>query len=216
MIKGTRKYGVGEEIANSVIHGIGWVMGIACLSLLVVFASLYGNAWHIVSCSIYGATIILLYASSTLYHSIANRTAKRVFKVLDHSSIYFLIAGSYTPITLVFLRDGWGWPLFGFVWLCVIVGTVTKTIWVDRFKALSLVLYVAMGWCILIALPWVITKVPLGALILIAEGGIAYTLGVPFYAMHDREYFHSIWHVFVLGGTVLQFFGIFFFVIPLM
>jgi hemolysin III len=209
-------YTGGEEIANSITHGIGWIFGIVALVLLVVFSVIYGNAWHIVSTSIYGTTIILLYASSTMYHSLTNRKAKKVFKVLDHSTIYLLIAGSYTPITLVYLRDGWGWPIFFFVWGATILGIALKIIWIDRFKVLSLVLYALMGWCIIFAIPTVIDKVPLEALVLILEGGIAYTVGIPFYIAKKRPYFHTIWHVFVLGGTAFQFFGIFLFIIPIL
>jgi hemolysin III len=151
-----------------------------------------------------------------MYHSLTNRTAKKVFKVFDHSTIYLLIAGSYTPITLVYLRDSWGYPIFFFVWGATIMGIVLKSIWIDRFKVLSLVLYALMGWCIIIAIPTVLDKVPLEALVLILEGGIAYTVGIPFYIAKDRPYFHAIWHVLVLGGTMFQFFGILLFIIPVL
>ena len=216
MFEVVREYTKGEEIASSVVHGIGWVLSIAMLVLLVVFSAIFGDAWHIVSCSIYGATIVLMYASSTMYHSLTNKKAKYVFKVLDHSSIYFLIAGTYTPITLTVLRGVWGWVLFGFVWSLVAFGTVFKAVMVERFKVLSVIIYGVMGWSIVLFLPVVLEKVPFGALGLILAGGICYTAGIPFYAMHTREYMHSIWHVFVLGGTVFQFIGILLFVIPVL
>lgn len=215
MIGRVREYGTGEEIASAIVHGTGWLLGIAMLVLLVVFSSIRGDVWHIVSCSIYGTTIVLMYASSTMYHSLTDPKAKYVFKVLDHSSIYLLIAGTYTPICLTLLRGFWGWAIFAIVWGLVIFGTVFKSIWVTRYQAVSVAIYALMGWCVVFFLPVVIDKVPLGALVMILEGGLCYTLGIPFYANHKKEYMHTVWHVFVLGGTLFQFFGILLFVIPL-
>ena len=137
MAEGQRSYSTGEEIASAIIHGIGWLLGIAMLALLIVFASLEGDAWYIVSCTIYGVTIVMMYTSSTMYHSLTNARAKRVFKILDHSSIYFLIAGTYTPFALTLLRGLWGWTIFGIVWTLAAAGTVFKTLFVGRFKPVS-------------------------------------------------------------------------------
>jgi len=211
-----KDYAVGEEIANSIIHGIGFLFSIAALALLVVFSSIHGTSWHILTCTIYGITLVLLYGSSTLYHSLTGRRSKKVFQVLDHASIYLLIAGTYTPVVLVFLRDGWGWPIFGFVWTLAIGGIVFKSIWIDRMKVLSVIVYGVMGWCILIAIRDLLDKVPAEALIMILAGGIAYTAGIPLYAMKDNEYLHTGWHVMVLGGSIFQFMGILLWVVPIL
>jgi len=216
MVEGVREYTVGEEVASSVVHGAGWVLSVAMLVLLVVFSVLFGDVWHIVACSIYGSTIVVMYASSTMYHSLTAQRAKYVFKVLDHSSTYLLIAGTYTAVTLSVLRGLWGWVLFGTVWSLAVFGTVFKAVMVNRFKVASVIVYGLMGWCIVFFLPIVLDKVPLGALVFILAGGISYTLGIPFYALHRYKYMHSIWHVFVLGGTVLQFLGVLLFVIPVL
>lgn len=215
MEKEKPEYTTGEEIASSVIHGIGCVLGIAALILLVVFSSIYGDVWTIVSCSIFGVTIVVMYAMSTLYHSLRGQRVKHLFKIFDHSSIFFLIAGTYTPFTLVFLRGPWGWALFGFVWTGFILGTVFKSLAVKKMKILSTITYVAMGWVVVIAMKELITKVPAGGLIFLVLGGLMYTLGVPFYVSKKIPFNHAIWHLFVLAGTVFHFLSIFLYVIPL-
>ena len=216
MTEHEKHYTLGEDIASSVVHGLGFVLGIVELILLVVFSSLEGDPWLIVSCSVFGLTIVVLYGASTMYHSLRGTKSRYVFRILDHSSIFFLIAGTYTPYTLVVLRGVWGWILFGIVWLGFILGTVFKSIAVKKLKIISTILYVAMGWVILIALKELIIRTPTGALILLLIGGLAYTAGVPFYAIKKIPYNHAIWHVFVLAGTTFHFLSVFLFIIPLL
>ncbi len=203
-----REQSLGEEIANSITHGIGALLSIAALVLLVVFASKYGDPWRIVSFSIYGSTLIILYLSSTLYHSLTNVRAKRFFKILDHSSIYLLIAGTYTPITLVSMRSPWGWTIFGLIWSMAIGGIIAKIFLIDRYKVVSALLYVAMGWLVVIAYKPMLQMVPQGLIVWLLIGGICYTFGLIFYAIKKVPYFHFIWHLFVLAGSITHFFGI--------
>ena len=203
-----------EEIANSVTGGIGLLLSVAGLAVLVVFASLYGTAWHIVSCSIYGASLVLLYGATTLYHSIPHPKAKRVFQVIDHVSIYLLIAGTYTPFALVTLRGGWGWTLFGLAWGLCFFGIMFKAIFATRYDFISTVLYVVMGWIVLIAIKPVMAALPNEGLMLLFVGGLSYTFGVVFYLLDHRvPYFHTVWHVFVLTGSALHWFSVMYFVV---
>jgi len=201
----------GEEIANSITHGIGALLGIAALVLLLVFASRYGDAWRIVSFSIYGSTLIFLYTASTLYHSFRQERLKRIFRILDHSSIYLLIAGTYTPVVLVSLRGPWGWSLFGIVWAMTIGGIITKVALTGRFKFLSTLFYIAMGWIVVIAIKPLLYAAPTGLIIWLIIGGLSYTFGTIFYAWKGMPYNHAVWHLFVLGGSISHFFGIFFY-----
>jgi hemolysin III len=207
-------YTTGEEIAHAVSHGVGVLLSIAGLAILVAFASLYGNAWHIASSSIYGATLILLYTASTLYHGIPNPAVKRVLQRIDHLAIYLLIAGTYTPFTLVSLRGGWGWTLFGLVWGLALLGVVLETMVKRRIKWLSLSLYLGLGWLVVIAIEPLLDSVASGGLILLLAGGLSYTLGVIFYAWKRLAYHHAVWHLFVMAGSALHFFSIFFYVLP--
>ncbi len=208
------RYSLGEEIANAVTHGIGLLLAIAGLIVLIVFASLHGTAWHIVSCSLFGASMILLYAFSTLYHTFPWPRVKRVFRALDHSAIYLLIAGTYTPFTLGVLRGPWGWSLFGVVWGLAVVGILLQYFSLPYWNIISLVIYLGMGWVIVIAIKPLLSALAPGGLAFLVAGGVAYTLGVPFYLMEKIPYNHAIWHLFVLAGTVLHFFSILFYVIP--
>ncbi len=201
---------LGEEIANSITHGIGAALSIAALVLLVVFAALRGDAWRVVGFSIFGSSLFILYLTSTLYHSFTNRRVKRFFRVLDHSMVFILIAGSYTPLTLTVLRGPWGWTLFGLIWGLAIFGIVMKIVFFDRFNALSLVLYILMGWLVVIALKPLLSAAPLGLLIWMGIGGLSYTLGVIFYAWERLPFNHAVWHLFVLGGSISHFFGMLF------
>jgi hemolysin III len=207
-------YTLGEEIAHAVSHGIGILLSIAGLVVMVVFASLYGNVWHIVSCSIFGATLILLYTASTLYHGITRPRAKRIFQRFDHAAIFLLIAGTYTPYTLVTLRGGWGWTLFGLVWGFAILGVVMETMVKKRIKWLSITLYLGMGWMVVVAIKPLLDSVASEGLILLLAGGLCYSLGVIFYAWKRLAYHHAVWHLFVMGGSLLHFFSIFFYVLP--
>ncbi len=203
---------LGEEIANSITHGIGALLGIAALVLLVVFAGRYGDAWRIVSCSIYGSTLIFLYTVSTLYHSFTGDRIKRIFRILDHSSIFLLIAGTYTPIVLVSLRGPWGWSLFGIIWTMTIGGIIAKVTLTGKFKFLSTLLYIAMGWIVVIAIKPLLYAAPAGLIIWLIIGGLSYTLGTIFYVWKGMPYNHAIWHLFVLGGSISHFFGILFYI----
>ncbi len=207
-------YSLGEEIANSIVHGLGWALSLAALALMLVFSSIYGDAWHIVSCSVYGVGLILVYTSSTMYHSLTNPTAKRVFKVLDHTSIFVLIAGTYTPFALVTLRGGWGWTVFGIIWLCAVLGIIFKVFFTGRYNVISTMIYIGMGWVALIAIKPMLENIPTGGLLLLVAGGLAYTLGAMIYIRKTVRYNHAIWHGFVLAGSILHFFSVFLYVVP--
>ena len=210
----TGLYSLAEEIANAATHGTGLALSIAGLVVLVVIASIRGDAWHIVSVTVYGSTLVLLYSASTFYHAIPAPRAKAVFRTLDHAAIFLLIAGTYTPFTLVNLRGSWGWTLFGVVWGLGILGVVVEALAKQRARILSHVLYVGLGWLVAIAVKPLLDNVALGGLILLVVGGMAYTLGVVFYASHRLPFNHAIWHVFVLAGSVCHFFAVLLFVIP--
>jgi hemolysin III len=209
------RYSAAEELANSLTHAVGIVLSIAGLGVLTAFASLFGTVWHIVSCSIYGATQILLYTASTLYHSIPLPRAKAVLRVFDHSAIYLLIAGTYTPFTLVNLHGPWGWALFGIVWGLAILGIALQGILIQHHAWLSAAPYVAMGWAALAGLQPLLETVAPGGLALLLAGGLAYTVGCIFYVWKKLPYHHAIWHVFVLAGSACHFFAVLFYVIPL-
>ncbi|HDQ46364.1 MAG TPA: hemolysin III family protein [bacterium] len=216
MKPGTQKdrfYTLGEEIASSITHGIGAALGIAALVILVVLAAKQGDAWRIVSFSIYGVTLILLYLASTLYHALRHPGAKRVFRILDHSSIFLLIAGTYTPFLLIPLRGGWGWSLFGVIWALATTGIVFKAIFIHRLGRLSVVVYILMGWMVLIALRPLLQNIPREGLWWLAGGGLCYTGGVVFYAMKSVKFAHAVWHLFVLGGSICHFFAILLYVL---
>jgi len=208
------RYTPGEEVANSLTHGIGAGLSVAGLILLVVFAAMYGDVWRVVSFSIYGSSLIILYLSSTLYHSFQKPRVKRVFRILDHTSIYALIAGTYTPFTLVSLRGPWGWTIFGVVWGLALLGIAFKTVFTGRFDIATTAAYVLMGWLGVIAFKEMLIKVPSGGLILLVAGGVVYTAGVIFYIWEKLPYNHAIWHLFVLGGSICHFFAIFLYVLP--
>jgi len=208
------RYTLGEEIANSITHGIGAVLAISGLAVLVGFASLRGDAWHIVSCSIFGATLVLSYLSSTLYHSIPQARPKQILRTIDHSAIYLLIAGTYTPFMLVSLRGPWGWSIFAAIWGIAIAGIIMKTTIFGKIRSLSTIIYLIMGWIVLIAIKPIIAALDPGGLQLLVMGGLAYTAGVIFYAWKKLPYSHAIWHVFVLAGSSFHFFAILFYVIP--
>ncbi len=208
-------YSPQEEIANSVTHGIGAVLSIAGLAVLVGFAVAFGDVWHIVGVSIYGASLITLYTASTLYHSVWHSSSKRIFRSFDHAAIFLLIAGTYTPFTLVNLRGPWGWTLLAIVWAIAVAGIVFKFAARRKFETICLFLYIAAGWVALICLPVLIHAVPPGGLALLLAGGLAYTLGTIFFVRTQMPYHHAVWHLFVLAGSLLHYFAVLFFVIPL-
>lgn len=210
----TADYTLVEEIANGITHGIGAMLSVAGLTVLVVLAAIYGDAWRIVSFSIYGTSLVLLYTASTLYHAIQHPDAKRFFRIMDHAAIYLLIAGTYTPITLVNMRGPWGWSIFGFIWALAIIGIIFKTMYTGRYDKISTAAYVLMGWICLIGLKEMLVTIPTGGLVWLVAGGICYTIGVIFYAWQKLPFNHAIWHLFVLGGSICHFFAILFHVLP--
>ncbi len=211
------RYSLGEEIAHSVTHGVGIVLSIAGLAVLVAFAAVKGDAWHIVGCAVFGTTLVLAYTASTVYHAIPGTfaRAKRVLRVLDHATIFLLIAGTYTPFCLVNLRGPWGWTLLGVVWGLAVLGIVFKATLIGRWDVLSVIAYVAMGWLVLIAARPLGRSVAPGGIVLLVAGGLAYTAGVAFYAAKRLPYHHAVWHAFVLAGSALHFFTVLFYVVPL-
>ena len=208
MRKQTANYSVAEELANSISHGIGTLLSIAGLVILIVSAVLHGTAWHVVSFSIFGSTMILLYLASTLYHSLPRPDWKTVLKKMDHAAIYLLIAGSYTPFMLVSLRGPWGWSLFGVIWGLAIAGVILKMFFVHSFPKLSTIIYICMGWLCVIAFKQMLMNVPQTSLVLLLAGGIAYTVGAIFYAWKRLPFNHAIWHLFVLAGSGFHYFSI--------
>ena len=208
------EYSRGEEIANSISHGVGALLSVAGMAVLVVLSSLHGEARHIVACAIYGSTMITLYTASTLYHVARKPSIKKALRVFDHVSIYLLIAGTYTPFSLVSLQGAWGWTLFGLVWGIAAIGIVFKLFYTGRFPRISTIIYIAMGWLAVIAIKPLIDNVPMGGLALILAGGLAYTGGVIFYAWKSLPYSHAIWHLFVVGGSVCHFLCVLFYVVP--
>ncbi len=203
-----------EEVWNGITHGIGTALSIAGLTLLVVLAAINGDSWRIVSFSIYGSTLVLLYLASTLYHSIQIPKVKRVLQVMDHAAIYLLIAGSYTPFLLVNMRGSLGWTLFGVVWGLALLGIAFRTIFVGRFEKLAVVGYVLMGWLMVVGFKEMQLAVPPGGIALIFAGGIFYTVGVIFFAWRKLPYNHAIWHLFVMGGSMCHFFAMLYYVLP--
>ncbi|NCD10451.1 MAG: hemolysin III family protein [Negativicutes bacterium] len=205
-----RELTIGEEIANSITHGIGALLSIAGLVILIVVAANKGTAWHVVSFAIFGATMVFLYASSTLYHSLTNKKAKSVLMRLDHAAIFALIAGTYTPFLLTTIRGPIGWTFFGIIWAAAIAGIVVRTIYLHRFRKLMVVIYLIMGWMFVFMLKPMLANLSSTSLLFLLIGGISYTVGVIFYAWRSLPYGHGIWHLFVLGGTIGHFFAVLF------
>ena len=199
---------VREEIANSVTHGLGLLASIVGAVVLISLAAQRGEGWHVVSAAVYGATLVSLYAASTLYHALKGTKARDVLRLLDHCAIYLLIAGTYTPITLVSLRGGWGWTLFGAVWALAVAGIFFKVFATGRFGYLSTVAYVLMGWICIIALKPILLLLSPGAIALLLAGGLAYTAGTLFYAWERVPYSHAVWHLFVIAGSICHYLAI--------
>jgi len=203
-----------NELANSVTHGIGFVLSIVGLVVLVVLAEVNGGARHVVACSIYGSTLVVLYLASTLYHSIWSPRIKRIFKTIDHMAIYLLIAGTYTPFTLISLRGGWGWSVFGVIWGLALLGIVYKIFFIGRWRGASVAIYLAMGWFCVIAFKPLIASLSAGGVSWLVAGGLAYSVGVIFYVWKTLPYHHAIWHLFVMAGSLCHFFSIMLYVLP--
>lgn len=207
-------YSVSEEVAHALTHGIGAVLSIVGLVFMLVWAMAYGDTWHVVSAAIYGASLILLYTASTLYHAFPWPRAKYFFQQLDHAAIFVLIAGTYTPFALVNLRGPWGWSLLAVVWSIALIGVIIELGMKTRIKWLSLSLYLGMGWMALIVIKPMLDTVDSVGLILLLAGGLAYSFGVIFYVWKSLKYHHAIWHLFVLAGSILHFFSVFYYVLP--
>jgi len=197
-----------EEIANSISHGLGLVLALVALPVLVVSAMRVGSTHFMVGVSVFGATMVLLYLASTLYHSIPHEPAKRLCRLFDHSAIFLLIAGTYTPFTLGVLRGAWGWTLLAIVWVLAITGIIVKALPRTRHSWISMVLYLVMGWLALVAIKPIWQLVPVPGILLILAGGVAYTSGLAFFAAPRLRYSHFIWHLFVIAGTTFHFFAV--------
>lgn len=211
----THTYSRKEEVANAVTHGIGAALSIAALVILIVFASLKGTPWHVVSFTIYGVSMLLLYISSTLVHGFRDGKAKDLFEIFDHSAIYLFIAGTYTPLMLIVVKGVLGWSIFGIVWGIAILGCAFKAYFVKRFLFMSTIFYILMGWLIVVAWEPLTTNMASGGIILLAIGGLMYTLGTIFYVWRGFPFHHAVWHLFVLAGSILHFFMILFYVLPI-
>ena len=201
-------YTRGEEIANSLTHGLGLVLSVAGLAVLVTFAALRDDAWTVIGCAVFGASLVLLYGASTCYHLLRPPRWKSALRVADHAAIFLLIAGSYTPFLLVSLRGPWGWSLFGVVWAIAVAGIVLKLFYTGRFRLLSTILYLFMGWIVLIAVKPLVQALPRSSVILLFAGGAAYSAGTLFYMWKRLPYHHAVWHLFVLGGSAAQFIAV--------
>ena len=204
-------YTLGEEIFNSVSHGVGVALACVGFGILIVLSALYGDAWAVSSSIVYSFSLFALYLASTLYHACPNRRVKGVLQVLDHCSIFLLIAGTYTPYTLITLRGALGWSLFAVVWGAAIVGVVLNAIDVQKYSRISMVCYVAMGWVVVLAIRPLMASLAWNGLVLLALGGVFYTVGIVFYVIR-RSYMHSIWHLFVFAGAALHYLCILFYV----
>lgn len=205
---------IAEEIANSITHGLGMIFGIVSLIAMLICSEKMGSVRAEVSSAIFGSALILLYFSSTLYHAVWHLKAKQILQIVDHMMIYVLIAGTYTPFTLVALGGSWGWSLFGVVWGLALIGIVFKLFFTGRFEKLSLSIYLGMGWLAVIAIKPFLHVIPIPGLLWIVAGGLCYTFGVIFYAYDRIRYAHTVWHLFVLVGSLCHVIAILFYVLP--
>ena len=203
-----------EEKLNVITHGLGFLLSIAALVLLVVYASKYGTVWHITSFAIFGASLIVLYAASTLYHYAKNPSLRFKLNILDHSAIYILIAGTYTPFCLVVLKGWVGWTIFGVSWGLALIGIIFKIFYIGKYDRISTIAYVLMGWVIIFAIKPLINEFPVKGLIWLLAGGLAYSIGAILYSRKRIRYNHAIFHVFVLVGSFCHFMAVFFYVLP--
>lgn len=208
-----RPYSVGEEIANSITHGIGILLAIAGLVILVSASWSGGDPYALAASIVYGISLVIEYSASTLYHALPNPTAKHVFKILDHAGIYLLIAGTYTPFCLVTLREAGGWWLFAIVWTLAAIGIATEAFWAYRPRWLSAAVYLGMGWLVVFMIKPIVANIEAAGLWLLVAGGLAYTLGTLFYVLKRIPYFHMIWHLFVLAGSICHYLAVLLFVI---
>lgn len=210
----THTFSKGEEISNAVTHGVGALLSVAALVLLIVFSSLCGTAGYVVSFTLFGSTMLILYMSSTLVHAFPKGKAKNLFEILDHSSIYFFIAGTYTPFTFFVIKGALGWTMFGIVWGLAIGGTVFKSFFVKKYLFTSTILYVVMGWMIVLGWNRIVENMHLNGVILLVAGGLCYTIGAVFYVWRAFKFHHAVWHLFVIAGTAFHFFCILLYLLP--
>ena len=208
------EYRLGDILANAITHGVGAVLAIAG-AIYLVAASARGSVWLVVSCSVFAGTLVLVYLCSTLYHSLVRTRARHVLRVLDHSAIYLLIAGTYTPFTLISLRGPVGWTLFAVVWALAVAGVIFKSFAVGRFAVASALVYLFQGWFVVFAIRPLVHAIGWHGVLWLGAGGAAYTLGIVFFALDRRRYFHAAWHIFVLAGSVAHYFAILFYVVRL-
>ncbi|BBE30197.1 hemolysin D [Tepiditoga spiralis] len=208
-----RDYSIGEEIFNSITHGVGALLSLIALILLLVSSFLKGNTLHAASALVYSLTLFTLYLFSTLYHAIPNKKAKSVFKIFDHSSIFLLIAGTYTPFTLITIGGDLGWRVFAIIWSIAIFGILKEIFIKKKMVVLSTLIYLSMGWMVVFVLKPVVSNLPFWGLIWLIIGGLFYTAGTAFYIVKKIPYFHSVWHLFVLAGSVSHFICIYFYVV---
>ena len=213
-IEGIKHYSPLEEKTNIISHAIGFILSIVALVLLVTHANQYGNIWHVVSFSIFGASLIVLYGASTFYHSTKKPELRSRLRVLDHASIYVLIAGSYTPFTLVTLNGPLGWSILGIAWGMALTGTILKLFFTGRYKLISTLMYVFMGWIIIFAIKPIFNNLPLEGFLWLVAGGMSYTIGAIIYSIKKIKFNHAIFHIFVLMGSVCHFVSVFFYVLP--
>lgn len=207
-------YSLAEELISSISHGLGALLAVAALVVGVVCSVLYNNVWCVVSMAVYGSTLILLYTNSTIYHALRRGAGKKVFRVIDHCSIFLLIAGTYTPLTLVTLRGTFGWALFGVAWGAAVLGITLTAVDLKKYAKFSMACYLAMGWAVVVAVKPMLTHMAAGGLILLLAGGVFYTVGAVLYGIGRRKkYIHSVWHFFVLAGSVLHYCSILFYVV---
>ena len=208
------KYSLAEELISSISHGVGACLSIAALVVGLVLSVIYNNAWCVVSVAVYGSTMILLYTMSTIYHGLRPNSGKKVFRVIDHCSIFLLIAGTYTPYTLVTLRGPLGWTIFGIVWGAAALGITLNAVNFKKYAIFSMICYLAMGWAIVLAIKPMLAKLEVYGLVFLLLGGVAYTVGAVLYLIGRRKkYIHSVWHFFVLAGSIMHYFSILFYVI---
>ncbi|MDE7431745.1 MAG: hemolysin III family protein [Lachnospiraceae bacterium] len=208
------KYTLGEELISSISHGVGAGLGVAALCMCVSVSHAHNNIWGVVSSWIFGLSLIILYSMSCIYHGLKPNNAKRLMRIFDHCTIFLLIAGSYTPFTLVSLRSTVGWPLFGVIWGAAIIGIVLNAVDMEKFKVVSMICYLAMGWAIIFTFKPLMAVIPKGGIWLLLAGGISYTVGAVIYGVGSKvKYMHSIWHFFVLGGSIPHFLCIYLYVL---
>ena len=208
-----RNYSLGEEIFSATTHGVGAALSVAALVTMVVRAAFHSNVYGVVSAAIFGASLIILYTMSTLYHALTPKKAKRVFRIFDHATIFLLIAGTYTPYLLVSLHGTTGWILFFILWGLTAIGIVFDAVMLEKFRKIEMLLYVGMGWCILFASGSLVANLEKGGLVLLFIGGVLYTVGIIFYALKKVKYMHSVWHLFVLAGSIFHYFSVYLYVL---